>query len=287
MLKIKTNGARYGPGDLLVLRPRNLKQQIEEFKEVLTSNGVEIRTDVALRVSQNSQIPVPKVLQDDITFERLCDEYFDLMAIPRRHTFEVLAQITDSELEREKCLEFTTAEGQDDLHTYVTRVKRNIVEVLRDFPHATKNLTEEMLFEIMPPIKPREFSIASNYETHRDEIHILLAIVRYKTKLVKERLGLCSNYLADLQEGDRVTAWLKRGSFTFPEDAVSDFILFFVLLTQCFKKVTVKITNKIGKNASYQFKYLKSFISTVSSSAFIRIKFLEMSYVTLKIIPKH
>lgn len=81
------------------------------------------------------------------------------MAIPRRYTFNILAQLTDSELEKEKCLEFTTAEGQNDLYTYTNRPKRNIVEVLRDFPNATKNLTEDMLFELMPAIKPREFSI--------------------------------------------------------------------------------------------------------------------------------
>lgn len=221
MIKLKTNGQEYAPGDLVVLRPKNLKWQIEEFKEVLSSNGIDIQPNAVLSISENnSQIPVPEILKYDVTFDQLCEEYFDLMAIPRRHTFNVLAQITDSELEKEKCMEFTTAEGQNDLYTYVNRVKRNIVEVLRDFPHATKNLTKEILFEIIPPIKPREFSIASSYKAH-NEIHILLAIVKYKTKLVKERVGLCSNYLAGLQAGDQVNAWLKHGSFKFPKNSVS------------------------------------------------------------------
>ncbi|KAJ8918818.1 hypothetical protein NQ315_011104 [Exocentrus adspersus] len=188
LLKLKTTGQEYAPGDLIVLRPRNLKSQIEEFKDVLSSNGIHISPDEVLSVSENeSQVPVPETLKHNVTFDQLCDEYFDLMAIPRRHTFNILGQITESELEKEKCIEFTTAEGQDELYTYVNRPKRNIVEVLRDFPYATKNLTKEMLFEIIPPIKPREFSIASSYKFHNDEVHVLLAIVRYKTKLVKER----------------------------------------------------------------------------------------------------
>lgn len=142
------------------------------------------------------------------------------MAIPRRYTFNILAQLTDSELEKEKCLEFTTAEGQNDLYSYTNRPRRNIVEVLRDFPNATKNLTEDMLFELIPPIKPREFSIASSCSAHKDQVHVLLAVVRYKTKLVKERFGLCSNYLADMEMGQQTTAWIKRGSFRFPQNDV-------------------------------------------------------------------
>ncbi|KAJ8954736.1 hypothetical protein NQ318_011431 [Aromia moschata] len=212
ILKLKTDGQEYKPGDLLVLRPKNLPWQIEEFKDVLSSNSVDIPPETIFKITQNDpQIHVPEILQYEVNFEQLCSEYFDLMAIPRRHTFNILAQITDSDLEKEKCLEFTTAEGQNDLYTYTNRPRRNIVEVLRDFPHATKKITKEMLFEILPPIKPREFSIASSYKTHHDEVHLST-----RPKLVKERLGLCSNYLAGLQKGDEITAWIKHGSFNFP-----------------------------------------------------------------------
>lgn len=212
----------YHPGDVLVLRPKNLPSQVQAFKDVLLSNGVNIPSDTRIKLSEvTSEMPVPAVLQNEVTFEQLCHEYFDLTAVPRRYTFSVLSQLTDSELEREKCEEFTTAEGQNDLYSYVNRPRRNIVEVLRDFPHATKNLSLSMLFEILPPIKPRDFSIASSYKANPSEIHILVAVVKYKTKLVEMRLGLCSNYLADLEEGDRISVWLKNGSFRFPEESVS------------------------------------------------------------------
>lgn len=216
LIKLQTQGQKYLPGDIVVLRPRNLKWQIEQFKNLLNFE------DKPLKISENdSDWPLPQVFQQEMTWGQLCEEYFDLMAIPRRRTFEILAQITDSDLEKEKCLEFTTAQGQDDLYTYCNRVKRNIVEVLQDFPHATKNITKDMLFEIIPPIKVREFSIASSFKAHQNEIHILLAVVKYKTKLVKERYGLCSNYLANLLPGDEISACLKKGSFKFPQDPVS------------------------------------------------------------------
>lgn len=208
------------------MRPKNLPSQVDAFKNVLLDNGVDISPETVVKISEKSgEMPVPNVLKQKVTFEQLCEEYFDLSAVPRRYTFNVLSQITDSELEKEKCLEFTSAEGQDDLYSYTNRPRRNIVEVLQDFPHATKNLTLDMIFEIIPPIKPREFSIASSYKNSKDELHILVAVVKYKTKLVKERLGLCSNYLAGLKPGDEISVWLKKGTFQFPQDSVS--VLFF------------------------------------------------------------
>lgn len=172
--------------------------------------------------SSDPEIPIPDVLKYNVTFDQLCSEYFDLMSIPRRHTFRILAQLTDSKLEKEKCLELASAEGQEDFFNYALRPKRNIVEVLADFPHATKNLTKEMLFEILPPIKPRDFSIASSSTAHPNEVHILLAVVKYKTKLMKERLGLASNYLSFLKTGTELSARIKCGSFRFPQNTVSN-----------------------------------------------------------------
>lgn len=203
------------------MRPKNLPSQVEFFQNVLHANGVEITAESVFKLSENTpEFPVPAPLQFTVTFKQLCEEYFDLTAIPRRRTFEVLAQLTDSELEKEKCLEFTTAEGQEELYSYCNRPKRNIVEVLQDFPHATKNITKDILFELLNPIKPREFSIASSFTHTPNEIHILVAVVKYKTKLKKERLGLCSNYLADLKQGDSLAAWTKPGSFKFPKNSV-------------------------------------------------------------------
>lgn len=189
--------------------------------DVFKINGVNISPNTVVKISEvDSDMPVPQYLQNEVTFQTLCEEYFDLTSIPRRYVFSVLAQLTSSDLEREKCIEFTTAEGQTDLYNYCNRPKRNITEVLRDFPHAVENITIDMLFEIFPPIKNRAFSIASSCKAHENEIHLLVAVVRYKTKLVKERLGLCSNWLANLKVGDKIPVWLKKGSFRFPKEEV-------------------------------------------------------------------
>lgn len=224
LLKFAAKRVHYNPGDTFCVRPSNLPWQIKDLHQVLQSNGVNIPPQTVFTITEdNADMPVPKVLQYEVTFEQLCLEYFDLLAVPRRHTFQILAQLTDSDLEKEKCLEFVSAAGQEDLFGYTNRPRRNIVEVLQDFPHATKNITKDILFELFPPIKIRQFSIASSCDAHPGEIHLLLAVVKYKTKLAKHRFGLGSNYLADLIEGDNISAWIKKGCFQFPKDPVGIF----------------------------------------------------------------
>lgn len=61
----------------------------------------------------------------------------------------------------------------------------------------------------------------SVFQAHRGELHILVAVVNYKTKLQKARLGLCSNWLASLKPGDAANLWIQKGSLQFPSKVVS------------------------------------------------------------------
>lgn len=106
-----------------------------------------------------------------------------------------------------------------------------LLQVLADFPHTTAELKVDYLLDLFPEIQPRSFSIASSLQvsqafvpticmmsllfssqiliarlqwnifsaqTHQHRLQILVAVVRYKTKLFKPRRGLCSTWLASL-----------------------------------------------------------------------------------------
>ena len=53
-------------------------------------------------------------------------------------------------------------EGQDELYDYCQRVRRTIREVLDDFHHV--RIPKDYIFDIFPPIRPREFSIANSVQ---------------------------------------------------------------------------------------------------------------------------
>lgn len=163
-----------------------------------------------------TEMPVPEFLQKPLTLKTIATQLWDLNAIPRARTFELLALNASDEREKERLLEFSSPQGQEDLYAYANRPRRTILEVLRDFPLSTAQLNLQTLFEIFQFIKTRSFSIASCHECGK--LEILVAVVEYRTILTAARKGLCSNWLKSLQAGDKIRAVIKNGTFRLPSD---------------------------------------------------------------------
>ncbi|XP_044008739.1 NADPH-dependent diflavin oxidoreductase 1 isoform X2 [Aphidius gifuensis] len=218
LIKLKLNNIDYLPGDLIYIKPKNSIEQINNFFELLKDINVPLYPEMIIKIIEK-EINIPVCLKiSDLTLYEIVEQYWDLNYKPRRSTMKILASIADDELEKEKLTEFSLSIGQDELYNYVNRPRRNIIEVLNDFPHTKKKLNEKILFEIMSPIKPRAFSIASSNKHSNNEIHVLVAVVKYKTKLITPRLGLCSNWLASLKYNDEIVCWLQKGTFKFAID---------------------------------------------------------------------
>ncbi|XP_057323905.1 NADPH-dependent diflavin oxidoreductase 1 [Microplitis mediator] len=216
----------YEPGDVIYLRPQNSSQQVDNFFNLLNKYNIPLDRNTIIKFKKK-EIKLPYILQEPVTLEQLAKQYWDLNYKPRRSTIHLLASISDNQLEKDKFIEFTTSAGQEELFNYINRPRRNIIEVLNDFPHTAKKLNEKILFEIMSPIKPRVFSIASSNKYTKNQIELLVAVVKYKTKLVVPRFGLCSNWLAsfkilndsnDDNEENKILCWLQKGNFKFDYD---------------------------------------------------------------------
>lgn len=206
----------YNPGDVAVLEPKNLKKNVDVFLKLLNVNP-----EQKFLVHQNdSDDLIPPKLNQLLSVRECAENYWDISSIPRRSFFELFRHFSQSELEKEKLLEFCQPEGQEELYSYCNRPRRTILEVLQDFPHTTPHIPFEYLFDLIPPIKSRSFSIASSPLAHSGEIHLLVAVVKYKTKLLNPREGLCSNWLASLQPEDNIKLSLsiKKGSISLPSE---------------------------------------------------------------------
>jgi len=88
---------------------------------------------------------------------------------------------------------------QEELDDYTTRVRRTIREVLSEF--RSVRVPRDHIFDLFPPLRPREFSIASTSQAHPHEVHLCVAIVDYKTKLKARRRGVGTSFLASLPVG--------------------------------------------------------------------------------------
>jgi sulfite reductase alpha subunit-like flavoprotein len=217
---IHGSNIKYSPGDVLMVRPQNMADTVVEFMNLL---GLEPDAAFTVQSVQTAADVSLCLLPQPCTIRQLVTDYLDINAIPRRYFWELMSIFTDSDIEREKLQEFCTTDGQEELYSYCNRPRRTILEVLRDFPHVTSNIPFEYLFDMIGPMQPRAFSIASSQKVNKDQIQLIVAVVKYKSKLlVTPRRGVCSTYLANLNtctdEQPKVAVWVEAGTINFPKE---------------------------------------------------------------------
>ena len=194
-----SSSLEYAAGDALVVYPQNRAEKVQEVLEYF--GWVEI-ADNFFQFSPNELVPgavLPCWLRDPITPRTLLEMHLDIFGRPRRYFFHLLSFFALDELHVEKLREFATTEGQNDLYIYAHSMKRTTFEVLQDF--TSVKLPLQYLLDLIPPIRPRSFSISSNFNLDQSKIQLLVAIVNFKTKLQKPRVGVCTDWMTTLQPG--------------------------------------------------------------------------------------
>ncbi|KAM5298753.1 NADPH-dependent diflavin oxidoreductase 1 isoform 3-T3 [Ctenodactylus gundi] len=210
------SGISFVAGDVVHIQPSNSDTHVQQFCQVL---GLDPDQCFTLQPREPS-VPFPSGLPQPCSVRHLVTRHLDIASVPRRSFFELLACLSPHEMEREKLLEFSSAQGQEALCEYCSRPRRTILEVLCDFPHTAAAIPLHYLLDLIPRIRARAFSIASSLLAHPARLQILVAVVHYKTRLREPRRGLCSSWLASLdprQGPVRVPLWVRPGSLTFPE----------------------------------------------------------------------
>ncbi|CAA7262674.1 unnamed protein product [Cyclocybe aegerita] len=205
----------YSPGDVAVIHPSMSTKDIDGF---LATMEWDEEADEPFEIEQ---IMFDQTLSDHLphttTLRELFTRFLDFNAVPRRTFFQYLRYFTDDDLEKEKLDEFLSPEGADELYEYCYRVRRTIWEVLTEFRHVA--IPRDYIFDVFPPLRPREFSIASSIKKHPREIHLCVAIVKYRTKLKIPRKGVCTTFLSTLNPGDTLQIGLKKGMIELPPKA--------------------------------------------------------------------
>ncbi|TFK69170.1 riboflavin synthase domain-like protein [Pluteus cervinus] len=203
----------YRPGDIAVIHPEASPADVETF---LTRMGWGNFADDTFVIQHTlTDQSLPDHLPTISTLRTLFTRYLDLNAVPRRNFFQYLRYFNDDELEREKLDDFISLEGADELYEYCYRVRRTVLEVLEEFRNV--HIPKEYVFDVFPFLRPRQFSISSSVQRHERQIHLCVAIVKYRTKLKIPRRGTCTSYLAVLQPGVQLRVGIRQGLLRLPE----------------------------------------------------------------------
>ncbi|WRT65231.1 NADPH-dependent diflavin oxidoreductase 1 [Kwoniella shivajii] len=203
----------YLPGSICSLQPQSSEADVDSFLELM---DLEPQAEIPMTIKslleeQHLPLHLPP-LNKPTTLRSLLTNHLDIHCSPRKSFFEWLRRLSLDEREQERLDEFIA--DPDEIHTYATRPSRTIVETLADFRQTKIPLSH--LLEILPPLRRRQFSIASSWEAHPGKVQLLVALVEYKTNLKIPRKGLCSRWLDELTVGTRIPIHISQPTLFLP-----------------------------------------------------------------------
>ncbi|KAF5375384.1 hypothetical protein D9615_007966 [Tricholomella constricta] len=206
---------RYDPGDVALIHPIAPPAEIQDFLELMYWDDIADTPITITRAMKDQSLPDHLPLHPQrTTLRTLLARQIDFRAVPRRVFFRYLRYFTSDDREVETLDDWLSPAGADDLYEYCHRPRRTIHEVMTEFRHV--RIPREYIFDVLPPLRPRQFSIASSNKAHPNKIQLCVAIVKYRTKLKVPRQGVCTSYLAELQPGDQLRIAIQKGLLTLP-----------------------------------------------------------------------
>eukprot|EP01123_Difflugia_compressa_P010126 TRINITY_DN3612_c0_g2_i1.p1 TRINITY_DN3612_c0_g2~~TRINITY_DN3612_c0_g2_i1.p1 ORF type:complete len:526 (+),score=92.88 TRINITY_DN3612_c0_g2_i1:207-1580(+) len=215
-------GVTYTAGDHLAVFPLNLKEvvlyaakilKIDPEAIIVLDGGVKHRLS---HLPYDTPISVFLVLKFCVELQQL---------ITRAQILYLIDKTTD-ESDKLKLKQIAAVESDSNEYNFaefVTKPKRTLLEVLSHFPSV--NISFGEFLALVPPIKPRYYSISSSPLAHPRSVHITVAVVEGKSPTGRHHYGVASNYLASLAPEEPVAIMIRKSTFRLPEDGSKPVIM--------------------------------------------------------------
>ena len=209
VVDLADSGLTYKVGDSLGVFAVNRDSEVAEILKRLGATGDEPVSPAMLK------LPAPISLREALT-TRLA------LAGPSRKIVETLAAKATDAAEKARLAALLVPEAKEVLAAFLD--EREFADLLAEFPSA--KLTPQELVDHLRKLMPRLYSIASSPKVYPREIHLTVAVVRYRTNQ-RDRVGVCSTFMADRAEvGVSPTpVFVSHSHFGLPDDGTKDVIM--------------------------------------------------------------
>ncbi len=207
VVSIAGSGIGYEPGDSLGVYPSNRPSEVDELLARLGATGAE----PVLLPRAAAALPLREALAGRLA-----------LAAPTRKMIETLAAKAADPSEKARLDALLAPEAKEALTAFLD--EREFVDLLAEFPSA--RLTPQEFVDHLRRLMPRLYSIASSPRVYPQEVHLTVAIVRYRTNN-RDRVGVASSYLADRAPLGvaQVPVFVSNSHFGVPEDGARDAIM--------------------------------------------------------------
>ena len=224
-LKLPT-GMTYKVGDYLAVLPLN---NLKTIRRVLKHFGLSWDAMMTVKVGENTTLPTghPISVMDVLgAYVELSQPATRKVCIAQLHCLEQLltlnqnvskiAASTPDESDRTKIL----ALAGKDFEKEVAYKRRSPLDLLEEYPSAALPLGD--FLAMLPPMRIRQYSISSSPLADPTIATLTWSVLDSPAKMgdSKRFLGVASNYLSHVEEGDRVHVAVKpsHGNFKLPND---------------------------------------------------------------------
>lgn len=229
---IAGTGLTYETGDHLTVYPKNPPTLIQRLCDRL---GIEADGwfTTSLIDGAGAVVEGDHAYPQPVSVRQVLTEDVDLSLREPVNEFVAALRTSAGEPAEKEQLEIwtkTLARGENDesywaVKKHITDNFRTIVDLLDAFPSATLSFAQ--LIDLLPSQKPRLYSISSCSLVYPQQIHVTVGVVQITDTAGPVRMGLCSNYLADLLPGAdaAVRVAVRTSNFRPPSDPQAPMLL--------------------------------------------------------------
>ncbi|MFL5352204.1 bifunctional cytochrome P450/NADPH--P450 reductase [Archangium sp.] len=209
-------GTKYRTGDHLAVLPENAPEQVERV-----ARRFNLSPDETVLIRRTREEPSTLPSDRPVSVRTLLGRYVELSAPATRRDLQLLAKYTACPPEKKRLLALA-GEGGTEPEAYRTQVleKRvSVMELLEELPAC--ELPFGVFLELLPPMKPRRYSISSSPLEAPERCTLTVAVVDAPAWSGRGRYrGTCSSFLTRVEPGTRIHAVLREPHTPFrpPED---------------------------------------------------------------------
>ena len=212
-------GVAYRAGDHLGVAPRNPHALVAR---VAARFGLDPASHV--RLYREGARPGFLPLGAPIALARLLGDYVELQDVASRRHLQTMVEHTECPWTRPRLAALAADEAR--YKDEVMARRKSVLDLLEEYPAC--QLPFNVYLEMLPPLRPRYYSISSSplHDAHRCSITV--AVVAGEARSGRGAFeGVCSNHLLRQGEGSLVQAFVKdtHSAFRLPDDPTTPLIM--------------------------------------------------------------
>ena len=204
-------GTTYQAGDHLGVLPRN---GIDTIRRVMARFGLDAGQYLTIIPNSGTHTHLP--IEEPTPLLGVLGSCVELQDVATRDDVAVLARHTDDP-QQKAALEALAGDDEAAHASYRAQVytpNRSVLDLLDDFPAC--NLPFEVYLDLLPPLRPRYFSISSSPLVSPDTCSITAGVLRAPARSGTGTFtGVCSNHLANVPPDGTVFVFVRPPSIPF------------------------------------------------------------------------